>query len=175
MAKIPFSKFKCKINTDQVAVDINGETVNVRQYLPVNDKLALIGRVIELAHDQDYNFSNPVKVNIYTLLEIVYAYTDISFTEKQKEDTGKLFDLLVSSGILKKIQINIPETELQTIFVGVNESIESFYKYQNSILGIMDTIKEDYDGLNLDWEKLNENVKDPETAKFLKEVLTKMS
>lgn len=174
MAKVPFSKFKCKINTDQVPIEINGETVNVRQYLPVNDKLALVGRVIELAHDQDYNFSNPIKVEIYTDLEIIYAYTDITFTDKQKEDTGKLYDLLLSSGILFNVKENIPFEEITDIYEGVEKSIESFYKYQNSILGIMDTIKNDYDGLNLDWEKLNNNVKDPETLALLKEVLSKI-
>lgn len=174
MAKVPFSKFKCKINTDQVPIEINGETVNVRQYLPVNDKLALVGRVIELAHDQDYNFSNPIKVEIYTDLEIIYAYTDITFTDKQKEDTGKLYDLLLSSGILLKVKEAIPFEEIKDIYEGVEKSIESFYKYQNSVLGIMDTIKNDYDGLNLDWEKLNNNVKDPETLALLKEVLSKI-
>lgn len=174
MAKVPFSKFKCKMNTDQVPIEINGETVNVRQYLPVNDKLALVGRVIELAHDQDYNFSNPIKAEIYTDLEIIYAYTDITFTDKQKEDTGKLYDLLLSSGILLKVKEAIPFEEIKDIYEGVEKSIESFYKYQNSILGIMDTIKNDYNELSIEGEDLQKKFADPETLKMVKDVLSKL-
>ena len=66
MAKVAFSKLKCKINETEVPVQIGEEIVMVKQYLPIQDKLALIGRVIERAHEEDYNFSNPVKADVIT-------------------------------------------------------------------------------------------------------------
>ena len=40
------------------------------------------------------NFANPVKLNVFLRLEIIFNYTNISFTDKQKEDLVKLYDIL---------------------------------------------------------------------------------
>lgn len=174
MAKVPFSKLNCKIKIDEIPVQIGEETVAVKQYLPIQEKLALIGRVVEQAHDQDQNFANPLKVGVFRYLEMVYAYTDISFTAKQKEDPAKLYDQLYSSGVLSRIWSNIPDGERETVLYGVNKTIEAYYKYRNSAVGILDTISENYEQFNIDWDKLNEKVQNPETLKLVKDVLTKL-
>lgn len=174
MAKVPFSKIKCKINTDEIPVQVGEETIAVKQYLPVQEKLALIGRVIEQAHDQDQNFANPLKVAVFEYLEVIYAYTDISFTAKQKENPAKLYDQLRSSGVLSLIWSNIPENERDDITYGINETIEAYYKYRNSVFGILDTINQDYKDLSLDTSEIQKNISDPENLKLLKNVLSKM-
>ena len=55
---------------------------------------------------------NEFKLNLYFELNLVYMYTNISFTDKQKEDPAKLYDLLYSTGIVKTILDNIPENRL---------------------------------------------------------------
>lgn len=174
MAKVPFTKLKCKINTDEIPVQIGEETIAIKQYLPIQDKLALIGRVIEYAHMQDENYSNPVKAGVLRDLEVVYAYTNISFTEKQKEDVTKLYDQLYSSGILAQIIKNVPTEEYEIIVTGVNESIEAVYKYQNSVFGILDGLKQDYSNVDLDISKLGEKFADPNMLETVKDVLTKL-
>ena len=174
MAKVPFTKLKCKINTDEIPVQIGEETVAVKQYLPIQDKLALIGRVIEYAHMQDENYSNPVKAGVLRDLEVVYAYTNINFTEKQKEDVTKLYDQLYSSGILTQIIKNVPKEEYETIVTGVNESIEAVYKYQNSVFGILDGLKQDYSNIDLDVTKISEKFADPNMLGTVKDILTKL-
>ena len=126
--------------------------------MPVQEKLELIGNVVMQAHEQDANYSNPVKSDVYTELEMVFAYTNISFTDKQKEDLPKLYDMLKSSGAIDEIIKNIPEAEVNAIFSGVRRSIESVYKYQNSVLGLLDTITTDYADLDLDITKLQEKL-----------------
>ena len=176
MAKVPFTKLKCKVNEEIKEVKLNDEiTIEVKQYLPIQEKLALIGRVVEFAHEQDANYSNPVKANVFTELEIVFEYTNISFTDKQKEDKPKLYDMLESSGIIATVIDNIPEEEVTSIWEGVIDSIEAIYKYQNSILGILDTIKQDYSNLDLDIQKLKDNITDPEVLTFVKDMLTNIN
>ena len=41
----------------------------------------------------------------------MYAYTNINFTDKQKEDPTKLYDILVSSGLVSKVINIIPVAE----------------------------------------------------------------
>ena len=175
MAKVPFSKLKCKINEDSVPVQFGEETIAVKQYLPIQSKLELISRVIELAHDQDYNYSNPVKLNVLSDLEIIFAYSNISFTDKQKEDIPKLYDLVASSGLLNTIIQAIPENEYYEIKNGIYSSTESVYKYQNSAMGVLDTINTDYDLSALNIQELRDNLVEGKGVEFLQEMLTKVN
>ena len=175
MAKVPFSKLKCKINEEVKQVKLNDEIIiEVKQYLPIQEKLALIGRVIELAHMQDENYSNPVKAAVFRDLEIVECYTNISFTDKQKEDPAKLYDLLYSTGIVKTILDNIPEDEYTKIVIGVKDSIEAIYNYQNSIFGILDNLKQDYSDMDLDVNAISSKLTNSENLDLVRDVLTKL-
>ena len=174
MAKVPFTKLKCKLNENIIPVQIGEETIAVKQYLPVQEKLVLIGDVVMQAHEQDENYSNPIKAEVYRDLEVIFAYTNISFTDKQKEDLPKLYDLLVSSGVLKTVIDSIPEDEYAKICMGVWQTVESIYKYQNSALGILDTIKADYSNLEYDANAIKESLGNPDNLSLLKDVLTKL-
>ena len=174
MAKVAYSKLKLKVNDEIIPVQLGEDvTVGVKKYLPVQEKLALISRVIELSHDLENNYSNPVKVEIYTTIEVVKAYTELSFTEKQEEDIPKLYDQLISSGTWDIIREAIPPQELGQVQWGIGSCIESIYKYRNSVLGILDTIGQDYSDLNFDLDAINEKISNPEALTFVKDLLTK--
>ena len=175
MAKVPFTKLKCKINDSVKEVKITDDiTIEIKQYLPIQDKLALIGRVISLAHMQDENYSNPVKAATLRDLEIVFDYTNISFTDKQKEEPSKLYDLLYSSGILNTILENIPASEYDSIVTGVTDSITAVYAYQNSVFGILDGLKKDYSDLDFDVNAISSKLTDEKSLGFVKDILTKL-
>lgn len=175
MAKIAFSKLKCKINDTEVPVQIGEETIMVKQYLPIQEKLGLIGRVVELAHEQDHNFSNPVKASVYRDLEIIFAYSNLSFTEKQKEDLPKLYDMMASAGVIDQILLAIPTAEITHIYNGIKDTIDAYYAYQNSVLGLLDTITADYSQLDLDATKIQSKLADPKNAELIKGLLTNLS
>ena len=99
MAKVAFTKLGLKKKDEVKTVDLNGITVEVKQYLPINDKLALISNVLNSSHDQSANFANPIQLEVIGTIEIIMAYTNLSFTEKQKEDYAKLYDLLEENGM----------------------------------------------------------------------------
>lgn len=174
MAKVAYTKLKCTVNENKVPIQIGENTIAVKQYLPINEKLELIGRVINQSHEEDHNYSNPVKVDVYTIMEIIFAYTDISFTDKQKEDIAKLYDQIVSSGVITTIIKAIPEEELMIIQNGVKDTIESVYKYQNSILGLLDTMKTDYSDLNFDAQAIADKINGAENLELIKEVMSKL-
>ena len=160
MAKVAFSKLKCKINDTEVPVQIGEETIMVKQYLPIQEKLELIGQVIEQAHEQNYNYNNPIKVNVYLQMAIVFAYTNLSFTDKQKEDLPKTYDLLASNNIMDQILSAIPADELNELSKGLDKTIQSFYAYQNSILGILELVKTEYNNVDFDIVNLINKFKD---------------
>ena len=174
MAKVSFTKLGLKTNQDIKTIKFNEQDIEVKQYLPIQDKLNLISTVINYAHDGENNFSNPVKVDLFLALEVLYAYTNINFTDKQKEDFVKLYDLVVSSGLYAAIVQAIPVEEFYAISNGVDTSIEAIYKYQNSVLGILDSVSTDYSSLNLDASEIQKKIADPENMALLKSVLDKL-
>ena len=173
MAKIGFTKLGLKPNNEIQTIEFNEQTIEVKQYLPVEEKLELITKVLELSHDSN-NFSNPVKVSVYTTLEIIEKYTNVNFTEKQKENPTKLYDLLVGNGFAAAVIKAIPEPEYDKILTGIKQTIKSVYNYQNSVMGILDTISQDYSNLNLDASAIHQQLADPENLSLLKNIMTKL-
>lgn len=173
MAKVSFTKLGLKKNEEVGILHVNEQDIEVKQYLPINEKLELISSVINSAADEN-NFSNPVKENVFLTLEILYHYTNINFTDKQKEDPVKLYDLVVSSGLVNKVTDLIPEEELDEVINGVAQSVKAIYTYRNSVLGILESISQDYSALNLDATEIQQKLADPDNMALLKQVLTKL-
>ena len=173
MAKVSLTKLGLKVNQDIKNIEFNEQIIEVKQYLPINEKLELISSVINSAADEN-NFSNPVKENAFLTREILYHYTNINFTDKQKEDPVKLYDLVVSSGLVNKVTDLIPEEELDEVINGVAQSVKAIYTYRNSVLGILESISKDYSNLDLDATEIQQKLADPDNMALLKQVLTKL-
>jgi hypothetical protein len=178
MAKVPFSKLQASINGCDTQISYAnkaGEEIKyeVKYYLPIKEKLELVSRIINQSID-DNGFYNPMRVKLYMVLEVVYAYTNLSFTEKMKEDPFKLYDTLVSTGIFTDIINVIREKDWEEIQENVWTTIDNIYKYNNSVMGILDTVAKDYNGLNLDASAIQEKLSDPNNMELLKNILTKL-
>lgn len=173
MAKVAFTKLGLKVNQEKLVVKFNEQEIEVEQYLPINEKLELISRVLNFASDEN-NFANPIKLDIYLTLEILFAYTNINFTDKQKEDTTKLYDLVTSSGLVETVFSVLPQEEYDALAYGLKTSAEAIYTYRNSIMGILDIIGSDYSNLNLDAEEIQKKIGDPDNLALLKNIMTKL-
>lgn len=174
MAKIPFSKLGLSKDTSMTLVEWNDQNIEVKNYLPIKEKIELVEKIVNKSVDEN-GYYNPIKIYVNTIVEVINSYTNVSFTEKQKEDIEKLYDLLVSSGFSGKIiGESINPYEYQKIRQWVNELINSIYSYKNSVLGILDTISTDYSDLNLDVEHVQEQLSNKENFTLVRDVLTKL-
>lgn len=175
MARFPYTKLNAKVNQDILTIAVDGTTnsIEVQQYLPVDEKLGLIGRVIELAHDTN-NFSNPLKMEVYYTLEMITTYTNISFTEKQMETPSKLYDALLCSGWLKTIMESIPEDERNTVWHGLIATTTAYYNYHNSVHGILEALSQDYSDLHFDIEELTKNLQNGQNIELVRDILGKL-
>lgn len=173
MAKVGLTKLGLTKNTEVEIVEWNEQKIEVKQYLPIEEKLRLISNVVNLSVD-DNGYYNPAKIYIYTILEILDIYTNINFTEKQKEDVAKTYDLVVSSGLSAKIFGALNPYEYQQLQSWIQELIDSIYQYKNSLVGMMEIIKEDYGDIELDAENIQKTLGDQENLAFLKDVMDKL-
>lgn len=171
--KPTFAKLKLQKNTDTKVVKIGEFDIEVKQYLPVEEKLKLISNVINYSADEN-NFANPVKVDVFGTLEIIYSYTNLAFTDKQKEDPANLYDVLISSGVADELIAAIPELEYAAVIDGINDCIHAVYTYKNSLKGILEDVVDDYKELNLDATDIQQKLADPDNLELLKTILTKL-
>ena len=178
MAKVPFSKLQASV--DGCATGISycnkaGEDIlyEVKHYLPIKEKLELVSKIINQSVDEN-NFYNPMRVKIFMVLEIVYAYTNLSFTEKMKEDPFKLYDILVSTGIFTDIVNVISEKDWAEIQDNVWSTIKNIYDYKNSVMGVLEAVSSDYSNLDLDATAIQQKLSDPENMKLLRGILAKL-
>ena len=170
--KVGLTKLGLKKTTNLFNLKWNDQIIEIKQYLPVQEKLDLIGRIVNLSLD-DNNFVNPARLQIFTTLEVMYTYTNINFTDKQKEDFLNLYDLLFSSGLWNAVK-QVLGDELILVEDTSIAVINELYKYKDSALGILQTITEDYENLDLDANKLKEKIADKDNVGFLKDVMDKL-
>ena len=173
MAKVSLSKIIPIKKMDDVVVDINGEQVVIKQYLPVDEKVALVERVLNASIDET-NYFSYAKLNVYSQIEIVKAYTNISFTEKQLEDIPKLFDLLIINGIIKIVKDNIPYAEYINIHDMIYDDADRLGKHLNSFLGVMKVVQQDYDLTKMNVDNLMNTLGDKESVGLVKDILDKI-
>lgn len=174
MAKVAFTKLALTKNTLSHAFNWNGQSIEVKQYLPIQDKVEIIVNVLNNCQDGN-NFINQARFDMYFDLEMIYKYTNISFTEKQKEETAKTYDLLKGSGLIDetlKNHLNGEEYSLVRSWAEITAA--HMYEYRNSVYGILDAIGTDYSNLSLDAEALKNEIADPNSLTLLKDVLTKL-
>lgn len=176
MAKISYNKLgitKDELNKVQT-VEYNDQTIEVKQYLPIAEKSELITRVLNNSVDENTGYYNLLKLDMNLGLEIVYAYSNISFTEKQKEDPMKLYDMLNASKVLNLIIGLVPDGEFYYLNKTTHEMANNIVTYRNSAMGIMEAISADYSDLNLDATDIQKKLNDPDNMALLKDVLTKL-
>ena len=173
MAKIPFSKLGVKIDNEVSLLHWDEYEIEVKRYLSMSEKAEMVSKIINLSADNN-GYYNPLRIKVYLTLETIYTYTNISFTEKQKENELKLYDMVLSSGLFGKIVELIPEDEWKDLQNTVWHTISNIYEYKNSVLGILDVISTDYSNLNLDALKTQEAIGNPENITLLRDILDKL-
>ena len=131
-------------------------------------------QVIQQVIDFNNEFLNEFAFHMYMDLAIVFNYTNLSFTDKQKEDLYKLYDLLVGSGFIKELKKQVDCNQTDDLEVYTYETLNEYYKYHNSVYGIMDAMNQNYSNLNLDINELQDKISNPESLSLVKDILTKM-
>jgi hypothetical protein len=80
---------------------------------------------------------NEFKLNLYFELNLVYMYSNISFTEKQREDEFKLYDNLKSNHFFDKFLEVFNENEYNELFAQLNEIKKAQIKNNGNIAAII--------------------------------------
>ena len=133
--KISYANMKLKLNTDVNTFDFKGQKVEVLKYLPAEDKYDLL--MITLQKSLENGIYNDFKLNFYFELNLVYMYTNISFTEKQREDEFKIYNNLKSNGFFELFYQALDENEYNELFTQLNTIRKEKTKENRSVTSII--------------------------------------
>ena len=174
MVKVSLTKLNKIKSLDPIDIKIGEETISVVQYLPLEKKLAIMQNIIEQAGNNEEGFYNIVKLTVFYTIEMLRAYTNISFTEKQLEDPQKLYDIIVLNKIWETVKDSIPEKERDYIWDNTCALAREITEYNHSALGILNLLSNDYDNLSLDTTDMANKLSNVDNLKMLREILTKL-
>ena len=133
---VSYANMKLKVDNSTTDLVINeNTTIKVFNYLPIAQKYDLI--MISLQQSEENGFYNPIKLDMYFHLNMIYMYTDINFTDKQREDEEKIYDNLKSNGILDKFLEIIPDNEYNDLYEWLITTQEALEQHNKSFVGFL--------------------------------------
>lgn len=141
MQKVSYTNMKLKIDKSFNTFDFEGTKIEVLNYLPIEDKYDLI--MITLQKAEENGIYHPLKLDIYFHLHLIYMYSNLSFTDKQKEDELKLYDCLKSSGFMYHFMNAIDDDEYNYLFEMMQDTINNYRTYRNTAAAVLQSIIQD--------------------------------
>ncbi len=166
------------LKNEKVAITSSKYGIKVKQYLSLDEKFQIINEVLRLVADEN-NFVNLLNLRVWTDLTLIRHYTDIDLeeqfnSEEIEKECKEVYDLFFVNKVFDDAFNVIPASEFAQINEMIANTVHEFYKYKNSIKGILEAVSTDYSNLDLDATEIQKKLNDPENVGFLKEVMDKL-
>lgn len=137
-----FASLKLKNKKEYNIVKYQESEIKVLKYLPIEDKIQLIDMALNNAKEVN-GLYNDLKLEQFFNLYIIYYYTDISFTEKQKEDESKLYDLMQVNDLIVSVIGGMEDDQYDQLRAQLSEVRESRQKFYCSAAALMQSFIQD--------------------------------
>lgn len=133
--------FNQSINKENKTINFNGSEIQIVNYLSINDKNDFITATLKKSYED--NIYNPIKLELYFNLHLVYLYTNIVFSTEDRTNEEDLYDNLKRSGLLNIIKENIPKEELKELEEMLRQFLKTYKEYNYSITGFLSNLLDD--------------------------------
>ena len=167
---IKFSELALEYNESVKEVQYGDKVLEVKQYLPQEEKGALIKFVLESALDPVTNVFSPLRLDIYFAIAVAAWYMGIEFSEEDLNDAGKLYDILETNGINQLIVNNVPAAEYEDVQRLVAETAADMAKFNTSFVGVMNNLQNSNMDINSQLEDILSKIKDENNLSLIKEI-----
>lgn len=136
MAK--FKDMNLKVNKSLKVIKVNGIDVAVDQYLPAEDKNAILEIAMQQA-DQG-TILNTFMLDAIFHTYLVIKYTDIQFDAEELQDIPALYDVLDSNGVISAVVAAIPAEEYESLRKYLLEMVDNYLTYRNSARALVENL-----------------------------------
>lgn len=124
-----------KKKTELKEFNWEGNKIYISKYLPIESKYDIV--MITLQEALEDKIYNPIKLDMCFHVNLVLMYTDLVFTEEERQDMGKLYDEMKSTGFLDEFLKNIDEEEYKEMQEDIEDISKLLMGYNTSAAGIL--------------------------------------
>lgn len=122
--------FNKSINKDLKTFEFNGTEIGIIPYLSIENKYDFV--MITLQKSLEKGIYNLVKLDMYFDLHLVYMYTNINFSEEDREDEAELYNIMTKSGFIDKVKENISCDEIDILKTYIQDMQDIIIYYKNT-------------------------------------------
>ena len=132
---VNYKDIKTKVDMEPVSFTWQGQNISVKNFLSTDEKYDIVMISLQQSHEEGYY--NPILLDMFFHLNLVYMYTDILFSEEDREDPAKLYDELRISGFMDEFLKLVNEDEYQELIDNIEEIKESRTNYEANLSSIV--------------------------------------
>ena len=136
-----FKELDIETNSEYKTFNFNGQEIKVKPFLSTSEKYDII--MISLQQAEEDGYINPMLLDIFFHLNLVYAYTDIEFDMEDRAEPLELSDKLKLSGLLSIILNCINADEYAEMLEYVEEIKAAKERYKRSVVSIAEKLIDD--------------------------------
>lgn len=133
-----YKELDTKYKKDFKTITWRGKEIKILNYLPIDEKISLINITIQKAMNN--GMIHPLFLKKHYELNLVYAYTDIIFTDEDRADEGALYDSLYCSGLLNEVIKNIHHKEIECLSRMLDNTAAAMKEHKSSAVGVIETL-----------------------------------
>lgn len=137
MAKISYGSLKLKVKNDTDTFEFGGKQVEVLKYLPAPDKYDLIHVSLQKSKNHDTGLYDEFLLDVFFHLNLVYMYTNLTFTENQRDDELKIYDCFKSNGFFDAFLKVMPEEEYNELWEMMNLIKAETVQYESGAAAVL--------------------------------------
>ena len=136
-----YSDMNLKIDNATIEISVFPDfNIKVLQYLPIEDKNDIIQ--IALQNSEENGVYNLLKMRMFFNLYIVYLYTDLEFTDEEKLDPSKIYNELISNGIMDAIYNSLKTEEIQELEAMLERTLKMKIEYRQTLAAVLTSFVE---------------------------------
>lgn len=124
-----------KADVQLIQVPFQDGVINIKPYLSIEDKYDFATITIQKSMEEN-GLYNPIKIEKYFNLHLLYMYTDVEITEEEKlMADDSIYDLCETTGLFDLLYQNIPSEEIGILKNFVEELEVKLTNINTSVLG----------------------------------------
>lgn len=162
MKEITFKDLNIAYSPSVKEIQLCGQTIEVCQYLPTEEKTKLLEFVIDGAIDYTTNTFSTLRVDVYFAIALCKWYAGIAFTEEDMANISSVYDAIDSNGVVNTILGVIPQEEADFIRDLVEATVADIERYNNSAAGIVQAMSNNASSLDGQIKDILESIQNGE-------------
>lgn len=162
MEKVKFEDLGIKFSEDTEKIIFNNKEIEIKKYLPISQRYDIIMIALQKAYED--GVYNPLKLDEYFNLNIIYSYTNIEFSDELREDEDALYDMIETSGLLNAVLLAMNKDQYQEMVNTLTEITDVKQTFENSVAG---TLRKFFNEVSLNADQMQQIVDNFDKDKYL--------